>query len=142
MISQLFRCAGTSSYIHLLFLQYVSSIHIPFDLLKACDYLNNYSYGLPTSQQGYISHLQVPSENRDTCFLNYPGTNITKRTLTREAKWPQYPGYLYNMVAQKKLRTHYVKQVFSEKGIGFDDSFDVPKCLQQIEMPDLVHMCA
>ena len=31
---------------------------------------------------------------------------------------------------------------FSEKKIGFDDSFDVTKCLQQIEMPDLLHVCA
>ena len=28
------------------------------------------------------------------------------------------------------------------KKIGFDDSFDVTKCLQQIEMPDLLHVCA
>ena len=26
--------------------------------------------------------------------------------------------------------------------IGFDDSFDVTKCLHQIEIPDLLHMCA
>ena len=31
---------------------------------------------------------------------------------------------------------------FSEKKIGFDDSFDVTKCLQQIEMPDLLHVSA
>ena len=31
---------------------------------------------------------------------------------------------------------------FSEKKIGFDDSFDVTKCIRQIEMPDLVHVCA
>jgi len=31
---------------------------------------------------------------------------------------------------------------FSDKKIGFDDSFDVTKCLQQIEMPDLLHVCA
>ena len=29
-----------------------------------------------------------------------------------------------------------------KKKIGFDDSFDVTKCLQQIEMPDLFHKCA
>ena len=28
------------------------------------------------------------------------------------------------------------------KKIGFDGSFDVTKCLQQIEMPDLLHVCA
>ena len=27
-----------------------------------------------------------------------------------------------------------------KKKIGFDDSFDVTKCLQQIEVPDLLHM--
>ena len=32
--------------------------------------------------------------------------------------------------------------LFQEKNIGFDDSFDVTKCLLQIEMPDLLHMCA
>merc|ERR1740128_494915 len=31
---------------------------------------------------------------------------------------------------------------FDEKKIGFDDSFDVTKCLQQIKMPDLFHVCA
>ena len=29
-----------------------------------------------------------------------------------------------------------------EKKIGFDDFLDVTKCLQHIENPDLVHMCA
>ena len=28
------------------------------------------------------------------------------------------------------------------KKIRFDDSFDVTKCLQQIEIPRLLHMCA
>ena len=28
------------------------------------------------------------------------------------------------------------------KKIGFDDSVDVTKCLEQIEMPELLHMCA
>ena len=31
---------------------------------------------------------------------------------------------------------------FSEKNTGFDDSLDVTYCLQQIEMPDLLQMCA
>ena len=34
------------------------------------------------------------------------------------------------------------KQVFSEKKIGYDDSFDVTKCHQQIKIPDLLHICA
>ena len=28
-----------------------------------------------------------------------------------------------------------------KKKLGFDDSFDVIKCLKQIEIPDLIHMC-
>ena len=47
------------------------------------------------------------------------------------------------MVAHFKLRTYDVnKAIFRRKKIEFDDSFDVTKCLQQIEMPDLIHMCA
>ena len=46
------------------------------------------------------------------------------------------------MVVHFTLRTHYVNKVFFRKKIGFDDSFDVTKCLQQIEMPDLLHVCA
>ena len=30
----------------------------------------------------------------------------------------------------------------SDKKIGFDDSFGVHKCLQRIEIPDLLHTCA
>ena len=37
------------------------------------------------------------------------------------------------------LRKYDVNKVFSEKKIGFYDSFDVTKCLQQIEIPDLLH---
>ena len=32
--------------------------------------------------------------------------------------------------------------IFSKKIIEFDDSFDVTKCLQKIEMPYLLHVCA
>ena len=46
------------------------------------------------------------------------------------------------MVAQNTFRTHDVKTVFSEKKSGFDHSFDVTKCLHQIKIPDLLHMCA
>ena len=45
------------------------------------------------------------------------------------------------MVAQNMLRRHEVDRFFSRKKIGFDDSFNVTKCLQQIGMPDLFHMC-
>ena len=46
---------------------------------------------------------------------------------------------LYQMVAQ--LRLHDVKKVFSEK-IVFDHYFDLTKRLHQIEIPDLLDMCA
>ena len=45
-------------------------------------------------------------------------------------------------VAHNMLRTFEVKQVFSEKKIGLDDYINVIKCLQQIEIPNLLHMCA
>ena len=31
--------------------------------------------------------------------------------------------------------------LFSEKKIGFDDSFEITKCLEQIEISDLLHVC-
>ena len=31
---------------------------------------------------------------------------------------------------------------FKKKKIGFDCTFDVTKCLQQIEIPVLINMCA
>ena len=46
------------------------------------------------------------------------------------------------MVAQNMLRTYAGKYVFSEKDFGFEDSFNVTKCLQQIEMQYLLNMCA
>ena len=52
------------------------------------------------------------------------------------------PWFLDQMVAHFTLRTHEGKWVFSGKNARFDDSFDVIKCLQQIEKPDLLHMCA
>ena len=45
------------------------------------------------------------------------------------------------MVAHFNMGSYDVILVSSEK-IGFDDSFYVTKCSQQIEMPDLLHMCA
>ena len=47
----------------------------------------------------------------------------------------------YRVVAQNMLRTYEVKEVFSEKNTRFDDSFLISKCHQQIEIPDLLHMC-
>ena len=46
------------------------------------------------------------------------------------------------MVAHFTWRTYDVYKVFFRKKIRFDDSFDVTKCLQKIENPDLLHMCA
>ena len=49
---------------------------------------------------------------------------------------------LYKMVARNTLRTYDVKEGISEIKIEFAHSFDVTKCLHQIETPNLVHMCA
>ena len=46
------------------------------------------------------------------------------------------------MVAHFTLRKNDVNKVFFRKKIGFDDSFGVTKCLQQIEITDLLHVCA
>ena len=47
------------------------------------------------------------------------------------------------MVANFTLRTNDENKVFfREKKIGFDVSFDVTKCIQQIEMSDLLNVCA
>ena len=47
------------------------------------------------------------------------------------------------MVAHFTLRTYDVNKVFfRKKKIEFDDSFDVTKCLQQIDMSDLLHVSA
>ena len=46
------------------------------------------------------------------------------------------------MVAHFILRTYDVNKAFFQKKIEFDESFNVTKCLQQIEMPDLLHVCA
>ena len=49
--------------------------------------------------------------------------------------------YLYKMVVQNMLSTYEKKNLFRKK-IGFDNSFDVTKCLQHIEIPDLLRMGA
>ena len=46
------------------------------------------------------------------------------------------------MVANFTLRTYDVNKSPFLKKIGFDDSINVTKCLQQIKMPELLHMCA
>ena len=46
------------------------------------------------------------------------------------------------MVAHFMLRTNDENKDFFRKKIEFDDYFDVTKCLQQIEMPDLLHVYA
>ena len=55
----------------------------------------------------------------------------------REEAW-----FLYKMVPHFTLRKYDVNKVFFRKKIGFDNSFDVRKCLQQIEMPNYLHVCA
>ena len=46
------------------------------------------------------------------------------------------------MVAQNTFRTHDVNNCIFRKKIVFDHSFDATKCLDQIEIPDLLNMCA
>ena len=47
------------------------------------------------------------------------------------------------MVAHFTLRTNDENwDFFREKKIGFNESFDVTKCLQQIEITDILNMCA
>ena len=47
------------------------------------------------------------------------------------------------LVAYFMMFTCEVKyRLFREKKIGFDNSFDVTKCLQQIKIPGLLPMCA
>ena len=43
------------------------------------------------------------------------------------------------MVPQNMV--HSYKTGFSEKKIGSDATVDVTECLQQIEIPDLLHFC-
>ena len=46
-------------------------------------------------------------------------------------------------MVQNMYRKHEEKWVFSErKKIEFDLSVNVTECLQQIEIPNLLHMCA
>ena len=64
----------------------------------------------------------------------YSRSNI--ETESENGLFPSFdPWYLDRMVAKTRLRAYDVKKFFS-------DSFDVTKCLQQIEMPDLILMCA
>ena len=52
-------------------------------------------------------------------------------------------GFYIRWLLISPLRTNDDNKVFFwRKKIGFDDSFDVTKCLQQIEIPDLLQMCA
>ena len=52
-------------------------------------------------------------------------------------------GTYVSQVTQSMLRTYEVKQVFSEREkIGFNDSAEVTECIQQIEIPNFLHMCA
>ena len=46
------------------------------------------------------------------------------------------------MIAQNMLRTYKGKLILLKNNFEFDDTFDVTKCLKQIDLPDLFHMCA
>ena len=45
------------------------------------------------------------------------------------------------MVLMYDGSSEHVEHIYGKKR-SFDDTFDVTKCLQQIEIPDLRHMCA
>ena len=46
------------------------------------------------------------------------------------------------MVAQNMSRIYKMKWVFLGKNVGFDDTFDVSKCLSRIKMHDLLYVRA
>ena len=60
---------------------------------------------------------------------------LNSKKITRQ----MHPWYLYKMIILNMLRTY---EIFSKKKVGFDDSVDVTKCPQLIEIPELLHMCA
>ena len=43
------------------------------------------------------------------------------------------------MVVQNMSRTYDIKYVLSDFFLGFDDSFDVNKCLHQLEIPSYIN---
>ena len=53
-----------------------------------------------------------------------------------------YHGFYIRWLFVSRCARMMKTRSFSEKKIGFDDSFDVTKCLQHIEMSDLLHECA
>ena len=81
--------------------------------------------------------LSVPYQNR--------GKKTSKFRIL--AMIVEYPGILYIMVFKLGGCSFYYAHVWCKIGlfrkkIGFDYSFDVTKCLQQIEIPILLQMCA
>ena len=75
----------------------------------------------------------------------------SRKREVREKEWEKYRSWNtmdFSMVFILDGCSFHVAHVwckqglFFEKKIEFDDSFDVTKCLQQIEMPDLLHVCA
>ena len=52
------------------------------------------------------------------------------------------PWYLDGSSEHVARGMYDVKWSFPREKIGIDDSFDVTKCRQQIEMPDILYICA
>ena len=69
-----------------------------------------------------------------------PSYDLVTQNLLRTCELK--PWFLYTMVAHFRLRAYDVKKFFFRKKIGFNDSFDVTKCVKQLGMPDLLHVCA
>ena len=80
----------------------------------------------PPISQGANSNVTKPSKNQ----------------LLQAAKEENSHGFYIRWLLISRCARMMCTWSFSEKKIGFDYSFDVTKCLQQIEMPDLLHVCA
>ena len=75
------------------------------------------------------------------------GHNPIHGLFVREVE-PTFKGTVVTIVFILDVYSFHVAHVcckqglFPKKKLGFNDSFDVTKCLQQIEMPDLLHVYA
>ena len=88
----------------------------------------HHSCAICSERPSYISTMLSSEIHRKTCWLT-PAKRII----------PGSPHGFYIRWFLNYLRTYDVN---IRKKTGFDDSFDVTKCVQQIEMPDLLYVCA
>ena len=68
------------------------------------------------------------------CRLWFPQYSRSKSGLTH--------GFCIRWLLISRCARMMWTRYFSDKKFGFDDSLDVTKCLQRIEILDLLHMCA